>query len=223
MTALFITATGTDIGKTFVTAGLIRALRRAGRTVEALKPVISGFEMSALAASDTGVLLDALGRDLNPAEAVRISPWRYKAPLSPDMAAAAEGASVDFAALLDFSRQRIAGRKDLLLIEGVGGVMVPLDANHTTLDWMEALDLPVLLVAGSYLGTISHTLSALDVLARRGLRVAAVVVSETVGSTVGLKQTVTTIKRFTSANTVGLPRGGSDAVFGALADLAREP
>src|SRR6202044_1005876 len=91
MTALFITATGTDIGKTFVTAGLIRALRHAGRTVDAAKPVISGFTMGGLGASDTGVLLSAMGRDLNPQEAERISPWRFTAPLSPDMAAEAEG------------------------------------------------------------------------------------------------------------------------------------
>ena len=219
MTALFVTATGTDIGKTFVTAGLVRAFIRAGRTVDALKPVISGFTMDALAASDTGVLLDAMGRDLNVAEAERISPWRFKAPLSPDMAAEAEGAAIDFDALLAFSRDRIAARKDTLLIEGVGGIMVPLDGHHTTLDWMDALQLPVLLVAGSYLGTISHTLSALDVLERRGLQVATVVVSETAGSTVGLDQTVTAVQRFTPTNVVGLPRNGDEAVFDRLAVL----
>ena len=65
-----------------------------------------------------------------------------------------------------------------MLIEGVGGIMVPLDERHTVLDWMSALRLPVLLVAGSYLGTISHTLTALHVLAQRNLDIAAVVVSE---------------------------------------------
>jgi dethiobiotin synthetase len=208
MTALFVTATGTDIGKTFVTAGLIRALTRAGRPVDAAKPVISGFTMNTLSVSDTGVLLSALGRDVCAEEAERISPWRFAAPLSPDMAAEAEGTAIDFDALIADSQSRIATATDILLIEGVGGIMVPLDDRHTVLDWMAALGLPVLLVAGGYLGTISHTLSALDVLARRGLRVAALVVSETPGSTVGLDATIATLRRFVPAETeiLKLPR-----------------
>lgn len=223
MTALFVTATGTDIGKTFVTAGLIRALRRAGRTVDAAKPVISGFSMAELTASDTGALLEALGRNLNRREAERISPWRFTAPLSPDMAAEAEGRTIDFDTLLTDSRTRIAANPDVLLIEGVGGIMVPLDARHTVLDWMEALTLPVLLIAGSYLGTISHTLSAVDVLTRRGLKIAALVVSETKGSTVGLEPTIATLRRFVPAEieTFALPRltGAGHPVFDRLAGL----
>jgi dethiobiotin synthetase len=223
MTALFVTATGTDIGKTFVTAGLIRALRRAGRAVDAAKPVISGFAMEGLGDSDTGALLSAMGRNLTAREAERISPWRFNAPLSPDMAAEAEGTAIDFAALLADSRNRIAAAKDVLLIEGVGGIMVPLDDTHTVLDWMEALSLPLLLVAGSYLGTISHTLSALDVLTRRGLRVTALVVSETRGSTVGLDATIATLRRFVPADVeiLALPRltGEDHPAFDRLADL----
>jgi dethiobiotin synthetase len=224
MTAFFVTATGTDIGKTFTTTGLIRALRRAGRTVDAAKPVISGFTMAGLDVSDTGALLSALGLDLTGEEADRISPWRFTAPLSPDMAAEAEGKVIDFAALLADSRARIAAAGDILLIEGVGGVMVPLDETHTVLDWMKALGLPVLLVAGSYLGTISHTLSALDVLTRRGLRVTALVISETPGSTVGLDQTIATLWRFVPAEIeiLALPRlaaGQDHPVFDRLAAL----
>jgi len=87
MSAIFITATGTDIGKTFVAAGLIRHWRAAGRTVEALKPVVTGFDPAAAAASDPGVLLTALGRPVTPAEIDSLAPWRFTAPLSPDMAA----------------------------------------------------------------------------------------------------------------------------------------
>ncbi len=207
MTALFVTATGTDIGKTFVSAGLIRALRAAGRAVDAVKPVASGFDMAALADSDTGVLLTALGRPCDEREAVAISPWRFAAPLSPDMAAAREGRSIDFESLVAWSRGRVARHDGVLLIEGVGGIMVPLDASHTVLDWMTALGLPVVLVAGSYLGTISHTLSALDVLATARLTVRAVVVSETPFSTVDLDETVATLRRFAPATPIAaLPR-----------------
>ena len=77
MTAFFITATGTDIGKTFVASGLIRQWRAAGQQVDALKPVATGFDPASAAASDAGVLLAALGRPVTPAEIDRISPWRF--------------------------------------------------------------------------------------------------------------------------------------------------
>jgi len=207
MTALFVTATGTDIGKTFVTAALARTFRTQGRTVEALKPVVSGFDMASLESSDTGVLLAATGQDLRPERVDAISPWRFGAPLSPDMAGKHEGRSVDFDALLSLSRDRIASKRDVLLIEGVGGVMAPIDDSHTVLDWMTALGLPVLLVAGSYLGAISHTLTALEALGRRGLSVSAIIISETPGSTVDLAETAAAVARFVGPiDVVALPR-----------------
>jgi dethiobiotin synthetase len=85
--------------------------------------------------------------------------------------------------------------------------MVPLDGQRTVLDWMTALDIPLLLVVGGYLGTISHTLTALDVLAQRKLTVAAIVVSESERDTVELDDTVASIARFAgTAGVVGLPR-----------------
>jgi dethiobiotin synthetase len=224
MTGFFVSAIGTDVGKTFVTAGLVRALGRRGRIVEALKPVASGWDPALLAATDTGILLAAMGRPVTEAEAARISPWRFSAPLSPDMAARREGRSIDFDRLIAFSRERITRRDDALLIEGVGGIMVPLDERHTVLDWMGALDLPVLLVAGSYLGAISHTLTALEVLRGRSLPVAALIVSETLGSTVDLDETVATIRRFSAqVEIITLPRlvdaGQPAPAFDTLAGL----
>ena len=101
----------------------------------------------------------------------------------------------------------IAAEPGVLLIEGAGGLMSPVSAEHIMLDWIVALGLPVILVAGSYLGTISHTLTALDVLARRSLKVAAVVVSETAGSPVRLEETRDTLARFAPQHAlVALPR-----------------
>jgi dethiobiotin synthetase len=207
MSAIFITATGTEIGKTFVAAGLIRRLRASGQAVDALKPVATGFEPSSPEASDSGLLLSALGLPVTPAGIERISPWRYAAPLSPDMAAAREGRALDFDALVDFSRKAIAACNGTLLIEGIGGVMVPLDENHTVLDWMAALNIPLVLVTGSYLGSLSHTLTALDAVKRRNLVVRTLVVNETPGSVVPLADTVATLSRFaTPIPVVALPR-----------------
>jgi dethiobiotin synthetase len=207
MSAYFVTATGTDIGKTFVTAGLIRYLRNAGAKPEALKPVVSGYDSSVVETSDPAVLLKALGRTVSADEIARIAPWRFRAPLSPDIAAARENRTVDFDALIAFSRAATKASNGMLFIEGVGGIMVPLDGKRTVLDWMAALDIPLLLVVGGYLGAISHTLTALDVLAQRKLKIAVIVVSESERGTVELEDTVASIARFSDGiEVIGLPR-----------------
>ena len=205
MTAIFITGTGTDVGKTYVAASLIRHLRRMGRTVDALKPVVSGFDPALPATSDPGILLKALGLSITPQDIDRIAPWRFRAALSPDLAAQQEGKSIDVDAVIAFCRTAIDQRRDMLLIEGVGGIMVPLDDRRTVLDLMIALQLPLILVAGSYLGTISHTLTALDALFRRNLRVLATIVSETPHSSVPLADTVAALAHFANP-VIGLPR-----------------
>jgi dethiobiotin synthetase len=224
MTAIFVTGTGTDIGKTFVTAGLIRHLRSVGRPVTALKPVVTGYYPAEAAGSDPGVLLSALGESPDAENIERIAPFRFAAPLAPAMAARHENRTLDYEALLGFCRRALADHDGLLLIEGVGGIMVPLNDRHTVLDWMASLKLPLLLVAGSYLGTVSHTLTALDVLARRDLAVKAVIVNETAGSPVSLEETVDMLAHFTGAIPIvalrRLPSGGVEhAAFSTLAAL----
>ncbi len=208
MKALFVTSSGTGVGKTFVMRGLIGRLLGEGRRIEALKPVISGFDPVAPSASDTGALLEALGEPASPERVERVSPWRFAAPLSPDMAASREGRSIDFERLVGYCRQRIAGDADVVLIEGIGGVMVPLDERHTVLDWIAALDMPALLVVGSYLGTLSHTLTAASAL--RARRVALrVVVSESEESPVPLDETLSTLARHLPQTEIyALPRSG---------------
>ena len=207
MTAVFITATGTDIGKTFVTAGLIRHIRGAGGAVAAIKPIVSGFDPGAWQGSDPAMLLAALGRPVALEEVERISPWRFKAPLSPHMAGRREGRLIVFQDVVEFCRRSMAGNRGVLLIEGVGGIMVPFDDRRTVLDLMSVLRIPAILVAGSYVGTISHTLSALEVMARRNLDIAVVVVSESEGSAASLEETIATVERFADAiDVVGIPR-----------------
>jgi dethiobiotin synthetase len=224
MTAIFVSATGTDVGKTFVTTGLIRHYLRDGRAIDAIKPVVSGFDPAAMQESDPAALLAALGRPLTLDEMQRIAPWRFVAPLSPDLAAAREGRVIDLGAVTDFCRAAMAARRGHLFIEGIGGIMVPLDPTHTVLDLITKLRLPLLLVAGTYVGTISHTLTALQVLARRNLDVAAIIVSESQRSAASLDDTVTTIARFSdSIDVIGIPRLADAAAghpaFAAIAKL----
>lgn len=208
MGTIFITATGTDIGKTFLTCSLIDYLRGIGQDVDALKPVATGFDPKRAEDSDSGYLLRALGRVVTLAEIDRVSPWQFAAPLSPDLAAEREGRALDFDALVEFSRNAMREHRGTLLIEGIGGVMVPLDRRHTVIDWIEALAAPVILVAGSYLGSISHTLTCLEALLRRALAVRAIVINETPGSTVTVDDTIASVAKFAEGvPVIGLERG----------------
>lgn len=222
MSAVFVAGAGTDVGKTHVTAALIRRLRALGRPVEALKPLVSGLDPDDWADSDPGRLLAALGRAPTLEALDAISPWRYRAPLSPDMAAAREGATVDAQAVFALCQGAIAASGETaLLIEGVGGVMSPITADLTNLDWMRALGCPVLLVGGSYLGSISHTLTAIEVIRAAGSDVAAVVVSESAQGDAPFDETLASLSRLSGARIVGVRRDDpsddwTEAVFGAL-------
>ena len=203
----FITSSGTDIGKSFVTCALTHQAREAGKTVQALKPVISGYELEKLAQTDTGQLLAAQGLWLDEHFAGTISPWRFRAALSPDMAAAQEGRHVPFDSLVEWCKERIEA-DGMTLIEGVGGVMVPLDQHKTTLDWAADLALPQIVVVGSYLGAMSHTLTAIAALEQRGLPIHAVIISESEGSDVTLRATHDSLRKHIDKDVplIALPR-----------------
>src|SRR5262249_30698328 len=145
---------------------------------------------------------------------------------APDMAAAREGRSLDYPGLIDFCRAAVANNHDTLLIEGNGGIMSPIDHEHTVLDWMMTLALPLVVVTGTYLGTLSHTLTALDVLARNGLVIAALVISESVGRPERLDETHETLARFArNIPVIALPRasaaGAEHAAFDQIAGLLK--
>ena len=213
MPTLFVTATGTDVGKTYVSAGLVRAALARGARVEALKPVASGHDPARLGETDAAVLLEALGRAVTPAAVAACSPFRFAAPLSPDMAARREGRALSLDAVLAACRAAMAPG-GALLIEGVGGVMVPLDGRLGVLDWVAALGCPAVVVAGSYLGTISHSLTALAALRARAVPVLALLVSETAGSPVGLDETAAALaEQAAPCPVLAVPRGGGERAF----------
>ena len=182
---VFIAGAGTEIGKTYVTAALTRRLRDGGRSVRTVKPLASGvppLHDPGFAESDTARLLDAQDIALDTESVEACSPWRFAAPLSPDQAAVLEGRSLDLADLVAWCRAQIACTPGTLLIEGVGGLMSPVTETATGLDWLRALDVPALLVSGSYLGAISHTLTACETLRRHAVPLLAVAISESTGA-----------------------------------------
>jgi dethiobiotin synthetase len=179
MRSLFVSGAHTDVGKTYVACALLRAARARGLAADAVKPVVSGFSPEDWADSDPGRLLQALDRPLDCKNLDTISPLRFLAPLSPPMAARLEGRDLRLAELAAICRKALAASTaDFMLVEGAGGVMSPLAEDGTGLDLQKALGLPTVLVGGSYLGGISHTLTAIETLRAHGQTIEAVVVSE---------------------------------------------
>ena len=221
MKTLFITATGTDTGKTYVTAALSQALSAKGRSVRVLKPVISGFDESDFQDTDTAVLLNSAGLSATKEAVEATSPWRFKEPLSPDMAAGREGREIDCKSLVRFCLKAQAGNEDCLLIEGIGGAMVPLDATHTVLDWIAELKAPALVVCGSYLGTLSHTLTTIAALRGRDITIAGVVVSESEESPVPVSETADTLARFLDGLKIATVsrNAGPEKVLAAVSEM----
>lgn len=196
MRTIFIAGAGTDVGKTYVTAALTRALLRNGRTVGVFKPVASGYDPALAEDSDAGRLLDALGLPPTPEAIAAICPLRFAAPLSPPAAARREGVILSLERIAGLCEEKIrAAETDVLLIEGVGGLMSPLTDEATGLDLMMRLGAPAVLVGGTYLGAISHLLTAVEVLKGRNLEVAAVVISESPSPAPDFEETVADMGR----------------------------
>lgn len=179
MSAVFVTAIGTDSGKTHVSAAILRELAAQGRPALALKPLMSGYSPEALETSDAGRLLLAMERPVT-SETVGEICWKsFTDWLAPNVAARKAGVALDYAEMLRFVQSRLGVHTGAALVEGAGGVMSPLTDTHTNLDLAADLRLPVMLMASNYLGAVSHTLTALEVLARRDLEVRVIVVTET--------------------------------------------
>jgi dethiobiotin synthetase len=176
MRGLFITATDTGAGKTFVAALIARALRAQGKIVRACKPVATGADWTdgRWLSEDTRILAEATGEE----EYDQVTPWTFSAPAAPPVAAGMEGVEMRLDDLAAAVRRRDAPGT-LVLVEGIGGLLCPLTERETIADLAAELDLPLLIVARRSLGTLNHTLLTLEAAQARRLRVAGVVICET--------------------------------------------
>ena len=173
MTGLFVTATDTGVGKTWVACALARAAARRGLRVSVMKPCETGD------GDDGARLLDAAGR---PLDAALARPYRFHLPASPEVAARAEGGVVDVAHI-EASFARLTRDADFTLVEGAGGLLVPLAPGVLMADLAARLGLPLLVVARASLGTVNHTLLTIEAARARKLPIAGVVLSRAVDTT----------------------------------------
>jgi dethiobiotin synthetase len=178
--AVFITGTGTDVGKTVITAGMVRSLRQKGYNACPVKPVQTGCRKKdddRLVAPDLEYSLKTA--DLSLKEKIKdfLCPCRYVHACSPHLAARFTGVYPDIRTIKESIAKAFLSF-DILFIEGAGGILVPLNKEETMLDLIKALGFPVLLVAGAGLGTINHTLLSLDKLKKEAVPVLGVVFTQ---------------------------------------------
>ncbi len=186
---IFITGTDTDVGKTVVTAGILAALREKGYNLGVMKPFQSGAIESSdkLLAPDLEFILERI--DLE-AEYELMNPIRLKASLAPSVAAEVEGVEINLSKVRD-AYTKLLTEYDALVVEGAGGLMVPLAENFLIPDLVQMLDLPIIIVARPNLGTINHTVLTVKMARSLGLEVLGVIIN-------GLKEEETGIAEETN-------------------------
>jgi dethiobiotin synthetase len=170
-TGVFVTGTGTEVGKTVVAAVIAHSLRAEGKRVAVFKPVVTGLDQDG--EPDHALLRRAAGSEQGDEE---IAPYRYGPPMSPHLAAALAGKEIDPARVLAAARNAAAGA-EALVCEGVGGLLVPLAPGYLVRDFAAGLELPLVVAASPGLGTINHTLLTIEAARSTGLEVAAVVLT----------------------------------------------
>ena len=173
MRGCFITGTDTGVGKSVISASLTRALRGIGHDAVAIKPIETGC---AGEPSDGALLMAASGNS-EPIEA--IVPLTFREPLAPMVAASLEGRTIEPRELVSKVRAT-ASRHEFAIVEGAGGLLVPITKRYFMRDLMRDLELPVLIVASVRLGTLNHTLMTIECARNAGLSVAVVVLNENV-------------------------------------------
>ncbi|MCI4626552.1 MAG: dethiobiotin synthase [Candidatus Magnetoovum sp. WYHC-5] len=171
----FITGTDTGVGKTVVTCALYAFLRQRGHSVTVFKPIETGCEktLTGLRPNDASLFKELLSLE---EELDVINPVRFEQPLAPMVAAEIEGRAVDLG-LIRATFNKVQAKHRFILVEGIGGIMVPITYNYFLYDLIREFQLPVIIVARNALGMINHTLLTCDFAVRAGLKPAGIIIN----------------------------------------------
>jgi len=218
---LIVTGTDTGVGKTMVTCALIRALRRHGVAAVACKPVETGCTVRGGRLDPTdGAALRAAADDTVSLE--QVCPVRFAVPAAPLRAAREVGAMVDIAAMTA-AVARLRQAHPFTVVEGIGGLAVPLTAEATLLDWFRTLGLPAMVVTTPRLGTLNHTWLTVHALRTAAIPVVGLVVNQVAAKTddPAMAHAVTDLEELTGLPILGrLPEVGNPAASAAWDRLA---
>ncbi|HEY7454226.1 MAG TPA: dethiobiotin synthase [Thermoleophilaceae bacterium] len=216
MRGVFVTGTGTEVGKSVVAAAICAALAARGERVAAFKPVVTGLdEEPGEFGRDHELLASVASAGQSPED---VAPYRFGPPVSPHLAAELTGMTIEPAELVEAARAY-----DLVVCEGVGGLLVPITPGYLVRDLAVDLGLPVLIAARPGLGTINHTLMTLEAARAGGLGVAAVVMTPWPGEPTAMERSNrATVERMGDVPVHGLPHTTRARLAEAAASLPVE-
>ncbi|MBI3755384.1 MAG: dethiobiotin synthase [Deltaproteobacteria bacterium] len=198
----FITGTDTGVGKTFVTAAIAAVLKEKGVNVGVMKPVETGCpeKDGTLEPQDALYLKNAAGVS---DELDLINPYRFKAPLAPSIASRLEGKNIDLNMIKE-CYDTLASKHSMMFVEGAGGLLTPLNENETVADLAKVLQLPLIVIAESRLGTINHTLLTVKHAQSIGIEVKGIIINyPALATDETLSANQTEIKRLTNIPVLG--------------------
>jgi dethiobiotin synthetase len=213
---VFVTGTDTGVGKSIVAAAICAALAARGDRVAAFKPVVSGLdEEPGEFGYDHDLLASMASAGQSPQD---VAPWRFGPPVSPHLAAELAGEQIEPAQLVAVARAH-----ELLVCEGVGGLMVPITPGYLVRDLAIDLELPVVVAARTGLGTINHTLLTVEAARAAGLKVAGVVMTPWPDEPTEMERSNrATVERLADTRVSGLPPTTPDRLAEASAGLPLE-
>jgi len=218
MHRLFITGTDTGVGKTRIATALCLAFAAAGKRVAAMKPVASGCTRTpdGLRNDDAMALLEAMNVRARYAE---VNPYAFEPAIAPHIAAAEAGCSIEFE-VLDRCYERLSLQSDVIIVEGAGGWLAPLDARRTFADLAARWQLDVILVVGLRLGCLNHALLTAESIERRGLRLCGWVGNSADAEFTRREENISALEARIAAPCIGTfaysPGAGADDVSKAL-------
>ena len=176
---IFITSTGTNIGKTYCTVEILKEMLNRKVLFNVYKPILSGFDIHNIKDSDSYKILKIKNKEPEIEDIKEISPWLFEKPLAPSIAAKKENKSLKYNDVLEWCLKK-SDNNIINIFEGAGGLLVPIEKIKTLLDLMKDLNSKVVLVVGNYLGSVSHTLSAIHNLQNANLQIINIIINENV-------------------------------------------
>ncbi|MFN5352241.1 MAG: dethiobiotin synthase [Alphaproteobacteria bacterium] len=208
MRRIFITATGTEVGKTYIGSKLIENLIKDGKKIEVYKPIISGFVDRDY--NDLRLLLKSWGKDYTQETISKMARYIFAEPLSPDIVARRHKKTISTKEVVKFCTAKTIA--DFQIIEGAGGVMTPINHNQTMLDLIKELQSEVILVSNNYLGMLSHTLTSLNALKASKIKVLAIIINKISVNDLKIEELIESLKNFYKGEIIVVEKNGNLAL-----------
>lgn len=203
MQVIAIVSPGTNAGKTLVTTSYCYQLRHNNCSIRVIKPIISGWKDED---NDTINIIKSLDLPVTQENIDKISPWRFIAPISPDIAASKECKIIELQKIVEFCCDKKQNKNiKYLIIEIAGGLLTPINSHETMLDLVCKVKADIILVTNHYLGCISHTLMAHNIIKSSDLTLKKLIISQSEQNNLSIDDSINTLKNFIKTPMLTIP------------------